>query len=870
MKPILEPTLLHTKTSLPVARNDWVVRDRLIQHIERSAQGKVTLLSAPAGFGKTTLLSQWIRQTERTAAWVSLDDMDNDPVRFWRYVAEALFSSYSGKNGKAFDQLVRTLPGLSSSTFLDALINRLEEASHPVTLILEDYHLIAESRIHEGLTYFIEHLPRHIHIIVSSRSDLPFPTAKWKVREELAVIDALQLKFTLEETGAFCRGIPNIPFVLPHIEKLYDQTEGWITGLQLASISLRESTDFERFIGEFKGYHRNVAEYLFQEVVAKLPEDVRKFLLSTSALGRFDAKACNAVTRGSNGAVMLDKLKTWNLFLVPLDGYDTWFRYHHLFSEFLRNRVRKNDHAMWVSANLAASKSLAARGLMDEAIDHAIAAEEFSLTESLLTRHATHVLKRGEFPTLIRWFDSFPPEAELSPEMSLLYAFLLVVTGQPARADKLLAGLEKHFLEMEPGEARQQLQSGLLFVKSNLLFTGGDFEQWFSFIGGILDDILPHNPVFYNFNYNMTDPLVRRTAFGLKGVLNGNTETIGRLFADVLEKHGWGDSLINLYVVQSLAEGFYEWNRLEECQDLLHKVERAARLKLVPGLYVPNRITQAKLHRLRKQLDLAHEALDEALQFVSMLDVAHWTDHLVAEKVMLYLSAGQLSAAKKEAAKLRMSVKDRPTYHREFEYIAFSRLLGAQRKETEALRLLEALKPQAVREGSLMSIAEIAIGQAIMLDRLGQRTNSMRMLQEALTVGEANGYTRSFVDVGEPMEKLLHRLISHEYADEDGQSSASSTVSESYIRMLLSLFPQRQEREASSSLPVLVEPLTPAEINLLYLISQGFSNKLIAGKLSLSEGSVKVYTSRIYGKLGVSSRTQAVVAAQRLQLLPES
>jgi LuxR family maltose regulon positive regulatory protein len=872
MNPYLDSTLLHTKLSRPVARASWVERPRLIELLQRSMQGRLTLISAPAGFGKTTLLSQWLRCTDRAVVWVSLDEMDNDPVRFWRYAAEALAPLMEPASAETFKQFSYTLPSMSTSAFLDAFVHQLQAIPHPVALILDDYHTLTEQKIHDSLVYFTEHKPRHVHLLIASRAEAPFPTSRWKVQEELTVITAAQLQFTLEEADSFCRA-HSVALEPIHIEQLYRQTEGWVAGLQLVSISLRSETNPDLLIDNFKGSHREVADYLFQEVVAKLPEDIRQFIQRTSILERLDAKACEAVADRTDGAAMLERIKARNLFLLPLDDHDIWFRYHPLFAEFLRARFRRNDPTQWRDAQLAASRSLASRGLLDEAIDHALAAEAFDLAESLLARNAANVLKRGEFPTLLRWLDSFPSPSELSSEMALLHAFLLVVEGQLDNAGRRLLGLEKRFLAMEPGEARQQLQSGLLFVKSNLLFTGGEFEQWFAFTSGILDDILPHNPFYYNFNYNLSEPLVRRTAFGMKGSMSQDTERIGKLFTDVLEKHGWGDSLINLYVVQSLAEGFYEWNRLEDCQKLLFKTERASRLKLVPGLYVPNRITQAKLYWAAGQRALAYETLDEANRFLAKLPESRWITYLHAAKARLLLLEGGVPSAKKELAKLRISAKDKPTYHREYEYLTLAQLLGSQRKETEALRLLELMKPQANREESLIGLVEIGLLQAELYDRMGQRQTAMRALHEALEIGEANGFARSFLDGGERTSKLLakYRAYREQERWQPVRHQEEAGVTDAYVHRLLSLLAERQtEENEAPSRTVLVEPLTRAEIRLLDLIRQGASNKKIAEKLALSEGSVKVYTSRIYGKLGVSSRTQAVLAAQRLGLLQEA
>ncbi|OXS56240.1 hypothetical protein B1A99_20965 [Cohnella sp. CIP 111063] len=862
-----ESVLLYSKTHLPVARKSLVERSRLIERLEQGIHGRLTLVSAPAGFGKTTLLGQWLSSTGRDASWVSLEETDSDPVRFWRYAAEALSPHVAPSGRREYEQLVRTFPSVSTSTFLDAFINQLRFLSRPTVLVLDDYHAITEPRVHESVAYFIEHKPFGLHLVLSSRAEPPFSIARWIARDELALIDASQLLFTAEESANFCLEASS-DLEPRHVRKLHERTEGWITGLQLASISLREASDRETFIERFKGHHRHVADYLFHEVVSGLPADIRHFLYATSVLRRLDAKSCDAVTGRSDGKSMLERLKARNLFLVSLDDYDVWFRYHHLFADFLRNRVKESDPALWRSANLAAGKSFASRGLLDEAIDCALAAEDYGLAESYLTRHAPSVLKRGEFPTLLRWFDGFPPETELSVEMALLRAFLYVVTGQRESAVQGLETLEAQARSMDAGEARQQLQSGLLFVKSNLLFMFGEFEQWFSFSEGILDEFLPHNPWFFNFNYNLSEPFARRTAFGLKGVLSGQMEQIGRLFVGALERHGWGDSLISLYVLQALAEGFYEWDRFEESAELLRRIERASRHNFVPGLFVPCRITQANLYWSAGQHDLAHETLDEATAFVADQADGIWTGYLASARARLFLREGSTNLAKKEVSKLRIGPKDRPAYHREYDYLTLCHLLSAQRKEREALRLLELMKPQAAREGSLMGLAEIGLLQADLLDRMGQRAQSMKALEEALTIGEANAYCRTFLEGGERTEKLLRKYLA--FLGHEDRSAGETALAE-YVNGLLSRFPDKEARDevAAAAQPGLVEPLTRTEIRLLDLIRQGESNKRIAEKMSLSEGSVKVYSSRIYGKLGVSSRTQAVIAAQRLGLLQE-
>ncbi|MBO9610130.1 MAG: LuxR family transcriptional regulator, partial [Paenibacillaceae bacterium] len=508
---------------------------------------------------------------------------------------------------------------------------------------------------------------------------------------------------------------------------------------------------------------------------------------------------------------------------------------------------------------------------MDEAIDHAFASRDYLAAADYLSRHIADVLQRGEFPTLLRWFDCFPDAVDVTPELSLLHAFVLVVTGQAERAERQLARIERHYSGMEPGPERRQVQSGLLFVRSNLVFASGQFAQWFAFSEGILDELLPHSPIFYSFNYNKSEPLVRRTAFGLHGALSPETETIGKLFSGVLEKHGWGDSLINLYVLQSMAEGFYEWNRLEESQALLHRLERVPRLRHIPGLYVPARITQAYLYAATGRPELARDAVEEATAAALELPETHWAASLRACRLRLHLMLGELPAAKVAAEALHLSARDKPTFNREYEYIAFARFLGARHKEAEALRLLELLQPQALRENSLASRVEIAIAQACLQEQRGQRSLALVALHEALAIGEANGYVRSFVDAGNAVAKLLQLYAAQAQQPDAATVFAPEPATAAYVQRLLAAFPVMQQQGAAAPAPssAPVEPLSRTELELLQLIREGESNRRIAARLHLSVGTVKVYVSRLYGKLGVSSRTQALARAQEWRLLRE-
>ncbi|CAM4348893.1 LuxR family maltose regulon positive regulatory protein [Paenibacillus endophyticus] len=862
MNPSLHHVFLQTKTVLPVMRSNLVARNRLTDRLNDGTQRRLTSICAPAGFGKTTLLSQWLHQTSLHASWLSLDARDNDMVRFWRYAVQAVASMPSAQPMEHFARLLPLLSSASIDTFLDAFINELHRHEQPIVLIWDDYQYIQHPDIHSSTAYFIDHLPINAHLVIASRSELPFSLVKWTAKSEHLDLPIGQLQFTRDETEAYYKETTLLPLTAIQLNGIFERTEGWVTALQLISISLQTETDYDRLIASFTGGHRAVADFMFQEVLTGLPEDMSRFLLQTAMLGRMDAELCSVITKHPDSRCMLEQLKAQSLFLISLDEHNEWFRYHHLFAEFLQNRLKQLHPDLWIAYNHAASISLAERGFIVEALDHALAAHDSALTEKLLEKHAPALLMQGEFSSLLRWLDFFPQTtAGRAQETSLLHAFVLIVNGQPDRAEEMLAHIEQ-----QPEAAHdQQMQSGLLFVKSNLLFSSGRFEQWLAFASKGLDDMLPHSSIYYNFNYNLTEPLVRRTSFGMNGTLTADTEQIAKLFTSTLKAHNWNESLINLYVMQSLCEGYYEWNRLKEAEALLGVIDRAARLSKTFGLFVPNRITQAMAYMAQGLSYLAHDTIDEAMQFALLEQASlHWKQALIACKIRLHLLDGSISLAKKELPKLQISMKEKPVFNRYFEYVLLARLLGAQRKETEALRIVSYLKPQAMREGHLVSTVELTILEACLMDQLGRRKNALDTLHEALALTEPFGYLRSYTDEGERMRTLLQRYMNHR--EHSPEASPPGSVSEDYVQRLLQAFPARGAKASADSR---LEELSRSELQLLQLIRQGASNKTIAQTLMLSEGTVKVYLSRIYVKLGVSSRTQALLAAEELQLLKE-
>lgn len=865
---MIQEAILQTKIRPPVPRSSDIARERLTKRLTQALNGRLTLVCAPAGFGKTTLLSQWARQTSSPVAWFSVDDTDNDLIKFWRTLARAIAPHVSPALPDMLAPLLQTYPNVTIHSILDMLLNELEDkAPGKLAIVLDDYHSIADASIHESLAYAIDHLPDRVHLVIASRTELPLSTAKWNARGQRHDLTAKHLSFTSEEAKRFCRDYAGLALSNERIDQLMRWTEGWAASLQLISLTIGESEDPEWFFDRFKGGDRNLMQYLFDEVFAQLPPELRRFLLRTSVLSRFDASACDALAETGDGRRFLEELQKRNLLLASLDDSGTWYRYHHLFSHFLRNQVMLEHPGLWPELNRLAAIHLSGRSLMDEAIEHALTAGDSELAVGLLSEYVFAVLLKGELATLLRWMQQIPADS-LTHQLALLHAFTLIVTGQFDRARTELERLER-IAEGIVGELATEVQSGLFFVKVNLAFATGDYEQWYAYVER-LPDMLPKSPLFYHFNYNTNEPLVRRTVFGLRGIQNAEIEAISHRIVSILESHGWGDALFTQYIVQSVAEGYYEWGRLKDSKTLIRRIEPIARRYRIAGLYVPNRIALTRLLWAEGENAAAYEALSEAMDEVSQYpDSGSWLSAFRAAEVHFRIAEGNLAQAEKMLNELGLQ-PDKPSLFRVLEYMALARLLKARRKEKDAMQLLESLMRLSRREGSLLGMAEIAVQQALIEAQRGKRSAAFGYLAQALGIGLPNGYVRTFVDEGEPMQSLL-RQYRDTLAKQLAEASAEETELKTgegaglleYVSRLLGLFPGKDLPPVGEELP---EPLTSKERAVLLEAVRGAVNREIAERLHLTEGTVKVYLSRIYGKLGVSSRIQALHRAEELRL----
>jgi LuxR family maltose regulon positive regulatory protein len=466
------PDLVLTKLWPPTTRAGLIPRADLKVLLQAGMGCKLCLIGAPAGFGKTTLLAQWRAEAGASqVAWVSLEEADNDPTRFWVYVVEALRTVEPGVGASALEALRRPSADLSRAV-LPGLLNELSTAGLPLFLVLDDYHQISNPTCHQTLTFFLDHLPADVHVALSSRTDPPLPLARMRARGELAELRATDLQFTDQEASELLNGSMGLRLDAGDVERLAERTEGWAAGLYLAGLSLQDRKDPSAFVAAFQGDNRHIADYLGAEVLASQPEAVRTFLLCTSILGRLSGPLCDAVLQADGSVTMLVELERSNLFLLPLDDQRRWYRYHHLFAQLLRLELASRDPELVPVLHRRAAAWHQQAGNLDEAIGHAGAAGDFAEAAALIARHWLSWWRRGRRATVARWLDGLPEEAIMAdPPVAYVAAWVRGYSGaSQQQTEAWLAAVERGGYEGHLPDGVSSLAFGANLTRTALVF----------------------------------------------------------------------------------------------------------------------------------------------------------------------------------------------------------------------------------------------------------------------------------------------------------------------------------------------------------------------------------------------------------------
>jgi len=880
------PPLLTTKLSRPLPRAHLVRRPHLTARLTQGATGPLTLVSAPAGFGKTTLLAQWLDERQTPAAWLSLDTGENDPARFLAYLIAAV-QTLVPNLGAGVVGLLHSPQPPPVEALLTTLLNELTTIPDPLVLVLDDYHLLEAQAVDQALTYLVEHLPPQVHLSLATREDPALPLARLRARGQMTELRAADLRFTPAEAAAFLTQVMGLHLSADDITALDARTEGWIAGLQLAALSLQGHHDATRFIQSFTGSHQFVLDYLVEEVLHQQPERIQTFLLRTSILERMSGLLCEAVVDDpvTPGQATLEYLDRANLFLVPLDHERRWYRYHHLFAELLRQRLYQSTASSPGEANsqvnklhLSASSWYEAQGLHLEAFQHAAAANDVERAVRLMGDEGIPVHRRGAMTAILNWLTSLPTTVlDARPWLLVRYASAFLVIGQMTGVEEQLQAAEKGLRGAEPDDQTRDLLGQIAADRAVLALYQNQLEPMLAQSRRALESLHPNNLPFratahwtlgYAYQLQGERAAARRAYteaialgqafrdifFRLLGTIGLGTlqeaETRLTLAAEtyqrVLHLAGGMPQPVIYEAHLGLARICYEWNDLDGAEQhgrqSLHLAQQFER-----GIdrFVACEVFLARLKLARGDVAGAAARLAEASEETRQHHFAARLPEVAAAQVLTFLHQGNVVAAAQLAERYDLPLSQ-------------ARVHLAEGDPSSALAVLAPWREQVEARGWADEWLKVLVLEALALQTQGDQDQAVTLLVDALALAEPGGFIRTFVDEGTPMAHLL-------------AAAAAPGRMPDYLGKLLSACEAEEQRRKDTAyrLPAqsLIEPLSPREREVLQLIAQGLSNQEISERLVLAVSTVKGHNQRIFGKLQVQRRTEGVARARTLGLL---
>jgi len=889
--------LLTTKLNIPQLTVALVPRPRLYERLYEGLTRKLTLVSAPAGFGKSTLVTSWLSESDQPAAWFSLDQGDNDPARFWTYLIAAIQTIHQ-EMGVEARQIINAPQLRSTEPVTISLINDISQLANDLIVVLDDYHVIEEGQIHAGLSYLLEHQPQNLHIVLITRADPSLSLARLRAHSQLVEIRAEDLQFSTEEAATLLNEKMGLNLKPEHIEALNTHTENWVVGLQLAALSLKGQPSYDTFIEEFTGGHQFILDYLIEEVIVTLPDAQRGFLLRTSILERFCGKLCRAVTDDPSSQQMLDEIRKSNLFLISLDTDGRWFRYHNLFAEVLYALLER-DHPDEIGAlHLKAASWFESEGHPAEAVDHALRSGDMVKAREMVLKHCPPILLKGEVATVLRWLDALPGNTNESDlDVPLIRCWALFISKQISAikphleqannayeqlvGEGALSGTQQDLVAAQLAMMRSVLardrgdhtmsvshaEEAVRLVPSEILGTigtqwnmlaaarggAGDFDGAIEAYGrGIAPSHTEGNLIgAYGCTYGQTMYML------VQGRLN-EAEGLCRSAIDLAVSEGHGDFPAAGWLYIAMARIEFERNHLDKAEGYLNTGLRITRPGGFGEAELSGRYLRAHLAAARGDLAASADIFQDTEQIVIAMDDHFLTGELNREWAMLYLKAGNLAAAREKLHILEEKIV--ATQHAHLllgQRWLFPRLMCAEGRYEEALTVLDESIRRSRDTNSNGDLIRLLALQAVARNALGDRIAARPALQEALALGAPGGYISRWLDVGPGLEPLLRDLRDDSDTLQTHQPYLDSLLDACRAAFGESTRPQPGE---------LIDPLTPRELEVMRLICEGYSNSEIASELVVTINTIKKHTSNIYSKLGVRSRTRAIARAQQLNL----
>lgn len=871
--------ILATKLYIAPPRPGMVVRSRLLARLDEALQRKLTLVSAPAGFGKTTLLNEWVAASAHPVAWLSLDEADNDPYRLLMHLIAALQTLMPEPN-PSLPRMFQSPQPPPIEIILTALLNDLSTLPHPFVLILDDYHVLDSRPVDDAFTFLLDYLPPHMHLIIATREDPQFPLARLRARGQLTELRVTELRFNRPEAAGFLNQMMELNLSADDIAALETRTEGWIAGLQLAAISMQGQADTAAFIRSFTGSHHFVMDYLVEEVLGQQSEDVQTFLLHTSILDRLCGPLCEAVVGwgAGSGQETLTYLQHANLFIVPLDNERRWFRYHHLFADLLRGRLR---HSLGADAerqidglHLRASQWYEDNGLDLEAFHHSAAAHDIPRTERLIDRKGILLHLGGTVTAILNWMGSLPREVmDARPSLWARYGAMLLVNGHTTGVDEKLNAAEAAIDPAANDDATRQTWGLIHTARATLALTRYQIDGIFRHAQLALDT-LDASKLTLRANVHWTLGFAYGALKDYTSARRVLTEAIalsqqaGDPFTYILATIGLGQLQESEYQLYQSAETFrhvvqlagdqpqqiigeahiglariqYEWNDLDAAEKHARQSLALARqYDSVIDRYIFSEVFLARLKLARGNVDAAAAMLAQSHQAALEKNFIHRLPDIAAAQVLTLIRQHELAEAAHVAQTHSLPLSQ-------------ARVFLAQADPDAALIALEPLREQFSRVGWVDEALSLSVLLMLAHQQRGDTAQALSQLEAALRVAEPGGFIRLFIDEGPPMAALL-------------AEAAARGILPGYIGRLLAAFEAQAGGQSPGAAHGLIEPLSPRELEVLRLIAHGLSNQEISARLFLALDTVKGHNRRIFDKLDVQRRTEAVARARELGLL---
>lgn len=908
-------SILTTKFYIPPLRENVVLRPRLIERLSEGLRRKLTLVSAPAGFGKTTLLGEWIATitpaplpqgagSGMRVAWFSLDEGDGDPARFWSHFIAAVQTLMPDIGEGALGALQSPQPPPIES-ILTSLLNEIAALPGAFILVLDDYHLVDSQPIDDALTFLIERLPPQMHLVVVTREDPNLPLPRLRARAQLTELRVKDLRFTESEAAEFLNQTMRLRLTAADIGALETRTEGWIAGLQLAALSMQGLPDATGFIQSFTGSHHFVLDYLLEEVLHKQPEAIQSFLLQTSILERMCAPLCDAILLDSsvNGQATLEYLEHANLFIVPLDNERRWYRYHHLFAELLQNRLARAYPDQVADLHRRASDWFASNDFFYEAMTHALTVQDWPRAADVIERYDELPIQ-GEIDTRLGWLEAFPPQVLLGrPRLGLVYAWTLFMANQIDRAESQLNQLEP-LVQTAPS-----LLGELYVIRMMVATRRFDMPAFIELARQALSRVPPEEAsprsrilltlgVAYEemsgdhaaakrafreaYELGKATPsvsIVGSAPLPLTALayladyewLEGNLRNAFQMYEQAIglaEKWGGQSSLALCFAQQGKAGLLYEWNDLDGAASALQECFRIGDLWRSARLLAPAYGLSALVLQARGQAEEALAMMRRAEQitrdsYSSPFDLGM----LAFYQISLWIAENDFQAIAQWEQGHDSGWRSQTGRARDALAIVLARAQIARFHRAReasapgrARALIETTLEQAHTGGMKLTVTRLLLLDALALGAQGDVASAIATLERALALAEPENYIRSFLDLGEPLRELLARSL-------EAQALTEANL-RAYVSGLLSRFGADAPVELSQpKVDALIAPLTERELEVLRLVAQGLSNREIGERLFLALSTVKGHTRVIFDKLQVERRTEAVARARELGLL---